>query len=316
MSLTTTGHSGHIHGALAGEVDAGTGRHRRLAVALGLILVFMAGEILAGILAGSLALLSDAAHMLTDAAGLGLALLAVSLAARPAGGAMTYGWRRIEILSAQVNGAVLLALAGAIVYSAITRLVTPGAVSGGTMVVVALAGILVTAVATYLLAGAGRESLNIEGAFQHSLTDLFAFLGTAIAGGVILATGFRRADPIASLLVVGLLLRAGYRLLRESARVVLEAAPPGLDPNQIGRTLAAQAGVVEVHDLHVWEVSAGFIALSAHVLVAREADCHTVRRGLEALLRERFALDHTTLQVDHEQAPELIELEVRPPARG
>jgi cobalt-zinc-cadmium efflux system protein len=276
----------------------------------------MAGEILAGILGGSLALLSDAAHMLTDAAGLALALLAVRLAARPARGAMTYGWRRIEILSAQVNGAVLLALAGAIVFSAIRRLLTPGAVSGGTMVVVALAGILVTAAATYLLAGAGRESLNIEGAFQHTRTDLFAFLGTAIAGAVILATGFSRADPIASLLVVGLLLQAGFRLLRESARIVLEAAPRGLDPGEIGRSLAAEEGVVEVHDLHVWEVSAGFVSLSAHVLVASEADCHAVRRRLETLLRERFDLDHTTLQVDHERAAELIELEVRPPARG
>jgi cobalt-zinc-cadmium efflux system protein len=313
--LNPGGHTAHVHRTRSGGVDAGAGR-RRLALALGLIVALMTGEILGGVLGGSLALLSDASHMLTDAAGLGLALFAVSLAARPARGAMTYGWRRIEILSAQVNGAVLLALAGAIVYSAVRRLISPGPVSGGTMVVIALAGILVTGLATHLLAGAGRESLNIEGAFQHTLTDLFAFLGTAIAGGVILATGFRRADPLASLVVVGLLLRAGYGLLRESARVVLEAAPRGIDPNQIGRTLAAQEGVVEVHDLHVWELSAGFVSLSAHVLVASEADCHAVRRRLEELLHERFELDHTTLQVDHERPAELIELQVRPPARG
>jgi cobalt-zinc-cadmium efflux system protein len=288
-----------------------TGAHassRRLLVALSLIVAFMVGEVIAGVLAHSLALISDAAHMLTDAAALGLSLLALKLARRPARGAMTYGFRRVEILSAQVNGLTLLVLACLIVYSAVRRLIAPEVVSAWPMVAVALVGIAVNGAATMALAGAGRESMSVEGSFQHILTDLFAFIGTAIAGAVILLSGFERADPIASILVAALMLRSSYGLLRDSGRIFLEAAPPGLDPEEIGRALVAREHVVEVHDLHVWELSPGFPALSAHVLVTRQADCHAVRRGLELLLRERFALEHTTLQVDHEHDEGLIEL--------
>jgi cobalt-zinc-cadmium efflux system protein len=296
-------HAGHLHGSSASL--------RRLVVALGLILGFMVGEVIAGVLAHSLALISDAAHMLTDAAALALSIAALRLAARPARGAMTYGFQRVEVLAAQANGITLLLLAAAIVYSAIARLISPPSVSAWAMVIVALAGILVNGAATATLAGARREQhMSVEGSFQHILTDLFAFIGTALAGGVILLTGFERADPIASLLVAALMLRSALGLLRASGRVFLEAAPPGLDPEEIGRALVAQAGVVEVHDLHVWALGAGFPALSAHVLVARDADCHAARRALEALLRERFAVDHTTLQVDHEGGDELLELEL------
>jgi cobalt-zinc-cadmium efflux system protein len=282
-----------------------------VSIALALIVAFMTVEVLAGILAHSLALISDAAHMLTDAAALGLALLALSLAARPARGAMTYGFQRVEVLAAQVNGITLLVLAAAIVYSAVARLISPQAVSAWTMVIVALAGIVVNGAATTALAGAGREShMSVEGSFQHLLTDLFAFIGTALAGAVILLTGFERADPIASLLVAALMLRSAVGLLRDSGRVFLEAAPPGLDPQEIGRALVAAVDVVEVHDLHVWELSVGFPALSAHVLVARDADCHAARRVLEGLLRERFGLEHTTLQVDHEGDGGLLELQL------
>lgn len=278
-------------------------------MALGLILAFMVVEVVAGVLAHSLALIADAGHMLTDAAALALSVVALRLAARPAQGAWTYGLRRVEILSAQANGATLLVLAGVIVYSAVRRLIAPPTVSAWAVVAVALAGILVNGAAVFTLVGAERANMGIEGSFQHILTDLFAFIGTAVAGAVILLTGFRRADPIASLVVAALMLRSSYGLLRDSARVFLEAAPEGLDPQDVGRALAAQAGVVEVHDLHVWEVSSGFPALSAHVLVGREVDCHAVRRALELLLRERFALEHTTLQVDHEDGGELLELE-------
>jgi cobalt-zinc-cadmium efflux system protein len=279
-------------------------------LALGLIVAFMTVEVLAGILAHSLALISDAAHMLTDAAALGLALVALRLAARPARGAMTYGFQRVEVLAAQVNGITLLVLAGAIVYSAVARLISPQSVSAWTMVIVALAGIVVNGAATTALAGAGREThMSVEGSFQHLLTDLFAFIGTALAGAVILLTGFERADPIASLLVAALMLRSAVGLLRDSGRVFLEAAPPGLDPQEIGRALVATTDVVEVHDLHVWELSVGFPALSAHVLVARDADCHAARRALELLLRERFGLEHTTLQVDHEEEGGLLQLQ-------
>jgi cobalt-zinc-cadmium efflux system protein len=271
----------------------------------------MAVEVAVGVLAHSLALLSDAAHMLTDAAALGLSIIALRLAARPARGAMTYGFQRVEVLAAQANGITLLVLAAVIAYSAVGRLISPQAVSAWAMVAVALAGIIVNGAATAALAGAGREShMSIEGSFQHVLTDLFAFVGTALAGGVILLSGFQRADAIASLLVAALMLRSAAGLLGDSGRVFLEAAPPGLDPEEIGQALAAQPAVAEVHDLHVWELAAGFPALSAHVLVAREADCHAARRALETLLRERFALEHTTLQVDHEDGGELLELQL------
>jgi cobalt-zinc-cadmium efflux system protein len=172
---------------------------------------------------------------------------------------------------------------------------------------VAIAGIVVNVAATAVLAGANRRSLNIEGSFQHVLTDLYAFIGTAIAGAVVLTTGFARADPIASLLVAALMLRAAVSLLRASGRVFLEAAPEGIDPDAIGRDLAAQKDVIEVHDLHVWEVTSGFVALSAHVTVERDSDCHAIRRELRDRLHDKWGLEHTTLQVDHqEREQELI----------
>jgi cobalt-zinc-cadmium efflux system protein len=299
------GHDGHAHGVAA---DADTGK---LAIALGLILGFMCVEVIAGILASSLALLSDAAHMLTDAAALGLSLVAVRLARRPAAGAMTYGFKRSEILSAQFNGATLLVLALLIIYEGIHRLVSPPGVGGTTVLVVALAGIAVNLAATWTLSKANRQSMNVEGSFQHLLTDLFAFIATAIAGGVIIATGFRRADGVASLVIAAIMLRAAYGLLRDSGRVFLEAAPKGLAPDEVGRAMAAEPGVVEVHDLHVWEVTSGFPALSAHVTVAASANCHAARRCLEAMLHGRFGLEHTTLQVDHEGG-ELISIEEAP----
>jgi cobalt-zinc-cadmium efflux system protein len=293
---------GHHHGAV--------GDTRRLAAALALILGFMAVEVVAGIVAGSLALLSDAAHMLTDAAAIGLSLVAARLAARPARGAMTYGLGRAEILSAQANGVTLLVLAAFVAYEGVRRLVSPPDVDGWLVLVVAVAGVAVNLAAAWVLGRAERRSLNVEGSFQHVLTDLYAFIGTAIAAVVILATGFDRADAIASLAIAVLMVRSGYRLVRASGRVFLEAAPEGLDPNAIGTALAGQPGVVEVHDLHVWEVTSGFPALSAHVLVGRDTDCHAARLTLETLLHDRFAIEHTTLQVDH-QGGELLQVETR-----
>lgn len=302
---------GHPHG-VSPDADSG-----KLSIALTLIVGFMAVEVATGVIAHSLALLSDAAHMLTDAAAIGLSLLAVRLAQRPAKGALTFGFRRVEILSAQFNGATLLVLAGFIVYEAIRRLVSPPHVRGGLILAIALVGIAVNLAATWTLAKANRQSLNVEGSFQHILTDLFAFIGTAIAAGIIIATGFQRADPVASLLVAGLMLRSSYGLLRDSGRVFLEAAPKGLDPQTIGQAMIAQTGVVEVHDLHVWEVTSGFPALAAHVLVRRENNCHDARRNLEAMLHDRFEIEHTTLQVDHEGSEQLVQLgATEPQAHG
>jgi cobalt-zinc-cadmium efflux system protein len=294
---------------------------RALMLALALIVAFMAVEVVAGILASSLALLSDAAHMLTDAAALALSLVAARLASRPAGGRLTYGLGRVEILSAQANGMALLLLAAGIVYGAITRLTAPPAVDGAAVLAVALAGIVVNLVAARVLAGGGRghshghrpgdghghgqgaahkpRSLNVEGSYRHILTDLYGFVATAVAAGVILVSGFARADAIASLLIAALMLHAAYGLLRDSGRVFLEAAPAGLAPEQIGQVLAEQPGVVQVHDLHVWEVTSGFPALSAHVVVEDDRDCHNCRATLEQVLARQFNIRHTTLQVDH-----------------
>ena len=291
---------GHRHGPAA---DAGP---RWLGAALGLIIAFMVAEVVAGAVAHSLALLSDAAHMLTDAASIGLVLITARLAARPPGGHFTYGLKRTEILSAQANGITLVVLAAWLCYEAVRRLISAPAVTGGVVIGVALAGVAVNAVATMLLNRASpgsRRSLNLEGAFRHILTDVFAFVATAVAGLIIVLTGFTRADPIASLVVVALMLRAGVGLITDSGRVFLEAAPAGLAPAEIGAALAGRPNVTEVHDLHVWEITSDLPAASAHVLVAPGEDCHAVRADLEALLSRDYGISHTTLQVDHAPLP-------------
>jgi cobalt-zinc-cadmium efflux system protein len=301
---------GHDHALHGRDAD-----QRALKTALALILAFMVAEVVAGAIASSLALLSDAAHMLTDAAALAISIAAARLATRPAAGSMTYGLGRVEILSAQANGVTLLVLGGVIIYEAIVRLVSPLDVHGALVLVIALVGIAVNLAATTILSrgSGGERSLNVEGSYRHLLTDLYGFIATAIAAIVILATGFARADAIASLLIAALMWHAAYGLLKASGRVFLEAAPAGLDPGEIGHVLAAQPEVIEVHDLHVWEVTSGFPALSAHVVVRAGSDCHAVRRELQRLLEDRFKLPHTTLQVDHEAAPqEPLQIEVAP----
>ncbi len=312
----------------------------KLKLALTLIVLFMTAEIVVAVLSSSLALLSDAAHMLTDAAALAMALLAARLAARPAKGAMTFGLGRAEILSANANGMTLLVLGLVIVYGAVQHLVKPLNVQGAPVLIVALVGVVVNLAVTRVLGGhashahdhsghddsdhnhagddhagddhaRGKRSLNLEGSYRHILTDLFGFLATAIAAVVIITTGFRRADAIASLLIAALMLHASFGLIKASVRVMMEAAPEGIDPDAIGRELAAQAGVAEVHDLHIWEVTSGFRAISAHVVVDAGHDCHQVRRALSILLGDQFELAHSTLQVEHAraaQAPMQIEV--------
>src|SRR4051794_37565106 len=288
-------HHGHAHGH--GLSEGADSKH--LARGLALIVGLMIVEVVAGILAHSLALLSDAAHMLTDAGALLLAIVVIRLVRRPAGGSLTFGLRRLEALSAQANGALLVVLAALIVYGGIRRLVTPPSPGGLTILVVAIVGVAVNLLATRELSLANRDSLNVEGSFQHLLTDLFAFILTAIAGAVILTTGFDRADGIAALVIAAVTVRAGVQLLRASGRVLLEMAPESVDGNEVGTALAAYPQVTEVHDLHVWEIGSGFPALSAHVLVEPEADCHVIRRELERIVQERFAIGHTTIQVEH-----------------
>ena len=278
----------------------GPGTDRRLLLgALGLIVGFMAVEVVVGLVIGSLALLADAGHMLTDAAALGLAVVAMRLAARPASGAYTYGWKRAEILSAQINGLTLAVLVVVFTIEGVRRLLHPPDVDGGAVALVAAAGILVNLAAAALLARADRRSLNVAGAFWHIVTDLVAFVATLVAGIVIQVTGWNQADAVAALVVAALMALAAYRLLRDSARIFLEASPRGIAPGTVQEAIREVEGVTDVHELHVWEVTSGFPALSAHVLVDTGADCHERRLAIEELLGERFGLEHSTLQVDH-----------------
>jgi cobalt-zinc-cadmium efflux system protein len=288
----------HGHGISSGA----DGRY--LAVALALITGFLVFEVVMAFAGHSLALLADAGHMLTDAGALAASLVAFRLSRRPARGVWTFGLRRAEVLSAQANGITLLVISALVAFEAITRLVHPVRVSGGIVVAVAAVGVAVNLAATWVMSRGNRESINVRGAFAHIVTDLYAFIGTLIAGIVIIITGFQRADSIASLIVVVLMLRAAWGLLRETGRILLEAAPQRYDPGDIVAAITAEPGVASVHDVHVWEITSDFPALSAHVLVRKPADCHQVRRNLERLLAERFGLDHTTLQVDH--APDTV----------
>ena len=276
-----------------------------------MVVGYMTVEVVVGLLARSLALLSDAAHLLSDTGALVLALVAARLARRPPTGGYTYGLQRTEILSAQANGLTLLLLALWLGVEAVGRLIHPAPVVGGAVLVTALAGVGVNVAAAWLVARADRSSLNVRGALAHLLTDVYAFVATALAGLVIVLTGFTRADGIATLLVATLLVRAGVGLVRESGRILLEAAPAGVDPAQVGARLAGMDGVAEVHDLHVWLISSARPALSAHVLVDEDRDCHDIRRELERLLREEYAISHTTLQVDH-AGEALLQIRVRP----
>ncbi len=301
-------HAGHSH-APSAHAD-----RRWLTVALALIAGFMAVEVVAGLLAGSLALLSDAAHMLTDAASIALALFAAGLAARPAKGAFTFGFGRAEILSAQVNGAALFVLAGVIAIEGVRRLGSPPDVDGPVVVVVGVVGAAVNIAAFWALSRSERQSLNVAGARAHVLADLYGSVAAVVAGTVIAAGGPAQVDALAALTVAALMLRSGWSLLRASARVLLEAAPRGTDPDEVGRTLAAMPGIIEIHDLHVWEVTSGFVAIAAHVVVAPDDDCHLRRRELQTVLHERFGIRHTTLQVDHESRQALMQIESGAPS--
>ncbi|MEO7448408.1 MAG: cation diffusion facilitator family transporter [Humibacillus sp.] len=275
---------------------------RYLTIALALIVGFMAVEVVVAFLARSLALFSDAGHMLSDAGALAAALWAIRLAARPAVGAWTFGWKRAEILSAAANGITLLVVSGIVTVEAVRRLADPPPVEGGPVLVVALLGVGVNIVAAWFLAKANRSSLNVEGAFQHILTDLYGFIATVVAGVVIILTGFTRADSIASLVVVALMVHAAWGLLRDSGRILLEAAPAGVDLDDIRRHLVEVPHVRGVHDLHVWTVTSNLPALSAHVVV--DDDCFldghvpTLLDQIQACLVGHFDVEHSTFQFE------------------
>ncbi|MDT4920423.1 MAG: cobalt-zinc-cadmium efflux system protein [Pseudonocardiales bacterium] len=303
MTLVDVAGFPHAHAHPAPGTSAhpapGAGDRRWLLAALGVVVVFMAAEVTAGLLAHSLALVADAGHMLTDAAALLLAVIASRLAERPARGAYTYGFARVDALSGQANGITLLLLAAWFTVEGVRRLVDPPSVHGGVVAVVAAVGVLVNLVATGLASRANRASLNVKGVLAHLVTDVWAFVATLVAGLVVLGTGWSRADAVASLLVAALMAWTGVILVRAAGRVFLEAAPKGVDPLALGAELAAMAGVAQVHDLHVWVLGSDATAMSAHVLVQPDFDCHGVAAALRALLADAYGLEHVTLQVDH-----------------
>ena len=283
---------------------------RALALVLGLTATYTVVEVVAGLLTGSLALLADAGHMLGDVGALGLALGAAWLASRPATPDRSFGFQRAEILAALVNGLVLVAIAIWIFVEAIGRLDDPPEILGGWMLAVALLGLAVNLVAAGILARAAGESLNVQAALRHVLADLASSAGVAVAAIVVLATGWEQADPLAGMAISLLILASSWSILRDSVVILLEATPSGIDAREVGRRMAAAEGVVEVHDLHIWTITSGFPALSAHVLVARGDDCHARRLELEQMLAGEFGLEHTTLQVEH--VGEQRGLQIRP----
>ena len=283
---------------------------RALTIALALTSGFMVAEVVGGLLTGSLALLADAGHMLSDAFSLAIALFAVWLAGRPATPQRSFGYQRAEILAALANGLSLVAISIWIFVEAYRRLDDPPEILAGWLLVIALVGLVVNVAAAIVLRRGQGESLNVSAAMRHVLADLAGSVGVMVAALVILITGWRYADPLVSVVIGLLVLASAWPVLRDSIRILLEASPRGIDPDEVGRSMAGVPGVKEVHDLHVWTITSGFPALSAHVLVGSGDDCHTRRRELERLLRDRFGIEHTTLQVDHENDGELIELEI------
>jgi cobalt-zinc-cadmium efflux system protein len=290
--------AGHEHK----QPRPGQADRRWLAAALVVVLVFMVGEVVAGLLAHSLALITDAAHMLSDAAALGVAIIAARIAVRPAKGRYTFGFARVDALSGQGSGITLVLLAILFAVEAIRRLIHPAPVEGGVVVIVALVGIVMNLIATGLAGRADRTSLNIRGVLAHLITDVWAFAATVVAGVIVMTSGWTRADPVASLVVAAVMAWTGWRLIHAAGRVFLEAAPMDVDPQLLGNELADVDGVAELHDLHVWQIGPANTALSAHVLVRPSHDCHEVASRLRSRLRQDHGIAHVTLQTDHADA--------------
>ena len=270
-----------------------------LALVLGLTIAITVVEVVGGLATGSLALLADAVHMLSDNVALGLALLAVWLASRPSTPERSFGYQRAEVLAALVNGLVLVGLAIWIFVEAYGRLSDPPEVLGGWMLAVALVGLAGNLLAAGILARTAHTSLNMQAALRHVIADALGSAGVVAAAIVLLTTGWGYADPAAGVLIAALVLASSWSVLRDAVHILLEGTPRGIDARELGRRLSSMEGVVDVHDLHVWTITSGFVALSAHVLVEPGDDCHARRRELERVLAEEYGIEHTTLQVDH-----------------
>ena len=289
----------HSHGGHGHDHSHGSADKRALAIVLVLTGGFMVAEVIGGLLTGSLALLADAGHMLSDTASLGVALFAAWLAGRPATPSRSFGFRRAEILAALLNGVTLVAISIWIFIEAYRRLSEPPEVLGGLMLVIAVLGLLVNVAGAVILSRSEGESLNVEGALRHVIADVLGSIGAIIAAIIIIFTGWRYADPLVSAVIGLLVLASSWRLLRDSVTILLEATPRGIDAEAVGRKMVGVEGVNEVHDLHIWTITSGFPALAAHVLVGQHENCHEKRRELEDLLEHEYDIEHTTLQVDH-----------------
>ena len=300
----------HTHGH-ALELRRADSR-RRLWIALAINGSMVAIEVAGGIITGSLAVLADAGHLLSDAGSIGLALFAASLASRPAVARRTFGYQRSEVLAALANGLLLVAVAIAVAIAAVGRLDDPPGIEGGGVLLLGLLGLAGNVAASIVLAGGGREDLNLEGALRHSLADALGSLGVVVAGAFVLLGGSPIVDPIVGLAIAALVLASSWRLIKEPFEVLMESAPEGLDVDAVGEAICGEPGVRSVHDLHVWTVTPGFGALAAHVVVAAGSDRDLISRRLEVLLHERFDIDHTTLQMEEEAAQGLLEVERSP----
>ena len=279
-------------------------------IALGINVVMLAGGLIGGLLIGSLALLADAGHVLSDVGALALGLFAASLAMRPAGPDRTFGFQRSEVLAALVNGVALVIISVLIAVEALSRFGDPPEVAGAGVLAIGLIGLGGNLVATLVLAGGEREDLNLEGVLRHSLADALGSLGVVVSGVVLLVTGWDAVDPIAGLVIAALILLSSWRLIAEPVHVLMEGAPRGVDVAALGKAMCTQPGVVEVHDLHVWTVTSGFPALAAHVVVEQGADRDLVRNRLERLVKEEAGIEHTTLQmVEPDRTGELVTID-------
>jgi len=297
-------HGGHGHAPSAGNAPAGSSaaaRHKsRLLMALGLTLTYMGAEVAGGLITGSLALLADAAHMLTDAGGLALALLAIRFGERPATPQRTYGYLRAEILSALANAVVLLVLTIYILYEAYRRFVNPPEVLGWPMMLVAAVGLVVNLISMRLLASGSSDSLNLKGAYFEVLSDMLGSLGVIVAALIIMGTGWKLADPIIGAGIGLFIIPRTWSLLRQATHILLEGTPPHVDVGLMEQSIAAIPGVAAVHDLHVWTITSGLDAMSAHVTVRDAAENIRVLSDVRVLVKERFGIDHITVQVEDE----------------
>lgn len=273
---------------------------RRMLVAAAINAALIIVGVVGGILTGSLALLADAGHVLSDLAAIGLALLAGALAARSAGPRRTFGYQRSEVIAALLNGLTLVAVAVVIVVAAVDRLGDPPDVEGAGVLILGVVGLAGNAAATWVLARGQRDDLNLEAVLRHSAADALGSLGVIVSGAVILATDWKPIDPLAGIAIAVLILASSIRLVREPLDVLMEAAPPGVDVEAVAQAICSVDGVRAVHDLHVWSVTPGFEALAAHVVVARGGDRDRARREVEFVLRDRYGIEHTTLQMEEE----------------